>query len=195
MSLLSPFSRPSLYRRYDGKAIYIRPPQSNDWLAWAELRTESREFLEPWEPTWPHSALSRATYRRRLQRYARDGRDDEGYAFLIFRQADDVLVGGVNMSNVARGIRLSCSLGYWIGERYARQGYMTGAVRVTLQFAFDQLRLHRVEAGCVPTNFASRDLLRKVGFTEEGYARKYLSINGAWHDHLLFAMVSDDFRA
>ncbi len=195
MSLLSPFARPSLYRRYDGQRVYVRPPGGSDWLAWAELRAESREFLEPWEPTWPKNALNRATYRRRLQRYARDARDDEGYAFLVFRLEDDVLVGGISMSNVARGIRLSCSLGYWIGEKYARQGYMTDAVRVILGFAFDQLRLHRVEAGCVPTNEASRDLLRKVGFQEEGYARKYLSINGAWHDHLLFAMVSDDRQA
>ena len=195
MSLLSPFARPSLYRRYDGRGVYVRPPVSGDWLAWAELRTESREFLEPWEPTWPKNALSRVTYRRRLQRYARDARDDEGYAFLIFRLEDNVLVGGINMSNVARGIRLSCSLGYWIGEKYARQGYMTDSIRVILGFAFDQLRLHRVEAGCVPTNEASRELLRKAGFHEEGYARKYLSINGAWHDHMLFAMVSDDFRA
>ena len=194
MSLLLPYSRPSLYRRYDGQAVYVRPPVSSDWLPWAELRAESREFLEPWEPIWPHSGLSRATYRRRLQRYARDARDDEGYAFLIFRQSDNALVGGVNMSNVTRGIRLSCSLGYWIGEKYTRQGHMNDAVRVILRFAFDQLRLHRVEAGCIPTNTASRDLLRKVGFNEEGYARKYLSINGAWHDHLLFAMVSDDFR-
>jgi len=195
MSLLSHFSRPSLYQRYDGREVYVRPPASCDWLAWAELRAESRNFLEPWEPAWTHSALSRATYRRRLQRHAREARDDEGYAFLIFRQSDDDLVGGINMGNVARGIRLSSSLGYWIGEKYARQGYMADAVRVLLGFAFDQLRLHRVEAGCIPTNAASRELLRKVGFIEEGYARKYLSINGAWHDHLLFAMVSDEFRA
>ena len=195
MSLLSPFVRPTLYRRYDGSPVYVRPPASGDWLAWAELRAESRECLEPWEPTWPKNALSRATFRRRLHRYARDAREDEGYAFLIFRADDDALVGGINMSNVTRGIRLSCSLGYWVGQRHARQGYMTGAIRIILAFAFDQLRLHRVEAGCVPTNHASRELLRKLGFHEEGYARKYLSINGAWHDHLLFAMVAEDHRS
>ena len=130
----------------------------------------------------------------KLQRYTRDARDDEGYAFLLFRKSDDMLLGGVNLSNVTRGIRQSCSVGYWIGQRHARRGYMTDAVHTAVSFAFDQIRLHRVEAGCVPTNAASAGLLRKVGFQDEGFARKYLNINGRWHDHLLFALLASDPR-
>ena len=81
-----------------------------------------------------------------------------------------------------------------MGQRHTRKGFMTDGVRVAATFAFDQLRLHRVEASCVPNNLASQDVLRKVGFQEEGVARKYLNINGRWHDHLLFALLSSDPR-
>jgi ribosomal-protein-alanine N-acetyltransferase len=192
--ILDRMTRPPLWRRYDGEATFVRPPETRDWLAWAELRAESRTFLEPWEPTWPKDALVKDAFRRRLSRYVRDARDDDGYAFLVYRRSDEALVGGLNLSNVTRGIRQSCSIGYWIGQRFARQGLMTDAVRVAVAFAFDHLRLHRVEAGCVPTNVASRGLLLKAGFQEEGFARKYLNINGRWHDHLLFAMLASDQR-
>ena len=195
ISILDRLSRPAPYRRYDGGRVYIRPPTSRDWLEWAQLRAESREFLEPWEPSWSRDTLARDSYRRRLQHYVRDARDDEGYAFLIFRAEDDALLGGINVSNVARGIRLSCSIGYWIGQRYARQGYMSDSVGLILAFAFEHLHLHRVEAGCVPSNEASSALLRKLGFHEEGYARKYLNINGQWHDHVLFATLATDPRS
>lgn len=192
--LFERMARPPLWRRYDGEAVFLRPPESRDWLGWAELRAESRAFLEPWEPTWPKDASARDAFRRRLQRYARDARDDEGYAFLLFRKSDDALLGGLNLSSVTRGIRQSCSIGYWLGERYARRGYMTDCARVAVAFSFDQLRLHRIEAGCVPDNVASQGLLRKVGFQGEGFACKYLNINGRWHDHLLFAMLASDPR-
>ena len=116
--ILDRIVRPPLWRRYDGDAVFLRPPESRDWLAWAELRAESRAFLEPWEPTWPKDALAKDAFRRRLARYTRDARDDEGYAFLLFRKADEQLLGGINLSNVTRGIRQSCSVGYWIGKRY-----------------------------------------------------------------------------
>mgnify|MGYP006273584225 CR=1 FL=1 len=192
--ILDRIARPPLWRRYDGEVTYLRPAEMRDWLAWAELRAASRAFLEPWEPTWPKDALLKDAFRRRLQRYTRDARDDEGYAFLLFRKSDDMLLGGVNLSNVTRGIRQSCSVGYWIGQRHARRGYMTDAVHTAVSFAFDQIRLHRVEAGCDPTNAASAGLLRKVGFQDEGFARKYLNINGRWHDHLLFALLASDPR-
>ena len=194
ISLLERFARSVPYRRYEGTVVAIRPPRSSDWIEWAQLRAESRQFLEPWEPQWPRDALSKDLFRRRLARYVRDAREDEGYAFLVFRREDEALLGGINVSNVARGIRMSCSLGYWIGERYARQGYMTEAARLVLDFTFGELRLHRVEAGCVPVNDASTALLRKLGFQEEGYARKYLNINGRWHDHRLFALLATDPR-
>jgi ribosomal-protein-alanine N-acetyltransferase len=88
----------------------------------------------------------------------------------------------------------TCSVGYWVGEQYARRGYMTAALIGVLPFAFDTLNLHRVSAACLPHNTASRTLLEKVGFSEEGFARKYLRINGSWQDHVLYAMLGTDSR-
>ena len=88
----------------------------------------------------------------------------------------------------------TASLGYWVGEPYARRGYMTAALPLVLDFSFERLRLHRVEAACLPTNVPSRALLLRIGFTEEGYARRYLLIDGKWQDHLLFAILREDWR-
>jgi [ribosomal protein S5]-alanine N-acetyltransferase len=180
--------------RLDAPRIWLRPPERGDWQAWAALRGESRAFLTPWEPAWPSDALSRASFRRRIARYAMDWRTDQGYSFFAFRQEDNALVGGIGLSNVRRGVAETGNLGYWIGGRYARHGYMLEALRLALEFSFDRLRLHRVEAACLPTNAPSRGLLVKAGFREEGYARKYLCIDGIWQDHVLFAILHEEWR-
>jgi [ribosomal protein S5]-alanine N-acetyltransferase len=179
--------------RVSGERVYLRAPERGDFEAWATLRARSRQFLEPWEPTWPADALSRFSFRARVARYAEDWRTDQAYNFFIFTP-DDALVGGVGLSNVRRGVSETASLGYWIGEPYARRGLMTAALPLVLDFSFDRLRLHRVEAACLPTNVPSRALLSRIGFQQEGYARQYLCIAGKWQDHVLFAILRDDWR-
>jgi ribosomal-protein-alanine N-acetyltransferase len=178
----------------EGAGVYLRAPQPSDYAEWSMLREASRAFLTPWEPTWPVDDLTRAAFRRRLRRYAEDLRTDQSYAYFIFRARDDALVGGLTLANVRRGVAQAGSLGYWIGEPHAGQGNMTAAVRALIPFAFGALRLHRLEAACIPTNVASIRLLEKTGFTREGYAREYLCINGRWQDHLLYARLKDDPR-
>src|SRR5690606_4219521 len=126
-----------------------------DFAQWALLRSESRRFLAPWEPVWPTDELSRLAFRRRIRRYQRDMREGTGYPFFIFSPDGVALLGGLTLSQVQRGVTQSCSLGYWMGQRYAARGYMTDAVRTVLGFAFDTLLLHRVEAACLPHNTAS----------------------------------------
>lgn len=175
-----------------GDGIYLRAPQPGDFAAWAALREQSREFLMPWEPIWPPDDLTRGAFRRRLRRYVEDQRNDLAYAFLVFRSEDNALVGGLTLANIRRGVAQAGSLGYWIGAPFAHHGYMSAAVRALLVYAFGALRLHRVEAACIPSNTPSIGLLEKCGFTREGYARRYLCINGVWHDHLLYARLADD---
>ena len=181
--------------RVDGTRCVLRTPARGDFEAWAALRSESRGFLVPFEPSWPADAVSRVGYRRRLRRYAQDWNTDQGYSFLLFRREDGALLGGISLSNVRRGVAESASLGYWIGKIHARQGYMTEGLRLVLSFAFERLRLYRVEAACLPHNAASRKLLLKSGFREEGYARQYLSIDGKWQDHVLFGLLRADWAA
>jgi len=174
-----------------GEGVILRTPQPTDYPEWAALREQSREFLTPWEPTWPADDLSRSAFRRRLRRYTEDLRTDQSYAFLIFRSADGRLVGGLTLANVRRGVAQAGSLGYWMGRPHTRHGYMTAAVRAVIPFAFGTLRLHRLEAACIPTNTASIRLLENTGFVREGYAREYLCINGIWQDHLLYGRLKD----
>ena len=183
---------PETKPRVEGQGVYLREPQMSDYPAWAELRSMSREFLEPWEPRWTRDELERDTYRRRIRYYYRDARQDLGYAFFLFRTSDNALIGGVTLSNIRRGVSQSCTLGYWIGAPHARQGYMTRGVRAITWFVFDVLRLHRLEAACLPENKASAALLTRTGFQYEGLARRYLKINGTWQDHWLFARLNDD---
>jgi ribosomal-protein-alanine N-acetyltransferase len=179
--------------RLDGARVYLRPPQGRDWQEWAELRRDSRAFLTPWEPTWPADALARSAFLRRLRRQTLEWRDDEAYGFLVFDRASDALVGGIGLSNVRRGVAQTGTVGYWVGEAQARRGFTSEATRLVVDFAFHQLGLHRVEAACLPTNAASRGLLEKVGFRYEGYARGYLRIDGAWRDHVLYAVLREDW--
>ena len=172
--------------------VTLRVPQSGDFAEWAALRERSRAFLVPWEPTWPNDDLTRGAFRRRLKRYTEDLRNDLAYAFLIFRNEDNALVGGLTLANIRRGVAQAGSIGYWIGAPFARNGYMTAAMRGLIPFCFGTLRLHRLEAACIPTNTASIRLLEKTGFQREGYARRYLCINGVWQDHLLYARLKDD---
>lgn len=175
-----------------GRRVYLHPPRRGDYQEWSELRSASRAFLEPWEPAWPDDALSRAGYRRRLSRAAADWREDGGYAFHIFDRRHDILLGGIALNNVRRGVAQAAHVGYWIGQTYARQGYMTEALAAVLEFAFSDLTLHRIEAACLPSNTPSASLLQKMGFRQEGLARRYLRINGRWEDHLLFGLLRED---
>ena len=123
----------------------------------------------------------------------RDASDDVCYSYFLIRRSDDALMGGITLSGIQRGVAQSCSVGYWIGEPYARDGYMTEGLQCVLSHCFSSLGLHRVEAACMPNNDASQALLQRCGFRREGYARKYLKINGAWRDHLLFAVIEQEW--
>ncbi len=175
-----------------GRGLLLRAPQMSDFAQWAQLRERSRAYLSPWEPIWPSDDLTRTGFRRRLRRYAEDIANDRAYPFLIFRDTDGAMVGGVTLANVRRGIVQAGTIGYWTGEPYARRGYMTAALRVLLPSLFGELNLHRIEAACIPGNLASIRVLEKSGFAREGLARRYLCINGIWQDHLLFGMLHDD---
>lgn len=178
--------------RLERNRVYLRFPVQRDWRNWAALRAESRDFLAPWEPTWAYDALTRGAFRRRLKLYKTEIRQGATYSFLIFRRIDDVLLGGITLSNLRRGVAQSATLGYWIGVPHGNQGYMTDSLAAILEFAFSRIGLHRIEAACLPANEASRRLLLRSGFREEGYAREYLRISGRWQDHQLYAVLRDN---
>src|SRR4051812_29826933 len=192
MALFRTLSAPEPLQPITGEGVMLRGPHMADYSAWAELREASRKFLTPWEPTWPSDDLTRPAFRQRLRRYAEDMRTDQAYAFFVFRAEDNALVGGLTLANIRRGVAQAGSIGYWMGAPYAGRGYMADAVRTLIPFAFGTIRLHRLEAACIPTNIPSIRLLERLNFRREGLAREYLCINGVWSDHFLYALLVGD---
>jgi len=177
-----------------GDGLYLRPAIAADYAAWARLREQSRAFLAPWEPTWLSDDLTRAAFRRRLRRQAEDIAADESFAFLIFDATSDELLGGLTLGGIRRGVAQAATLGYWMGAPHAGKGRMTRAVAAAVHFGFDTLRLHRIEAACIPDNAPSISLLERNGFQREGFARAYLKIADAWRDHVLLALLEGEAK-
>jgi len=178
-----------------GDRVVLRLPVSQDYSEWARLRGESRSFLEPWEPSWASDELDKSAWRYRLKRYREDYARGLAIPFFIFEKASGQLLGGVTLGNIRHGVARSGHIGYWIGEKYAGQGYMLEALELVALHAFDTMRLHRIEAACIPGNRRSVRVLEKAGFTREGLLRSYLKINGTWQDHYLYALIADDPRS
>lgn len=194
MALFSLSRSPLAEHVLRGHGLVMRLPRNDDHDAWSRLREASRAHLEPWEPLWPEDDLTKSAFRRRLRRYASELSNDHSVPFFIFKEGGE-LVGGLTIANIRRGVAQSATIGYWIGAPHAGKGLMTNAVRLACRFGFDQLRLHRIEAACIPENEASRRVLEKAGFRREGYAREYLCIAGKWQDHLLHALLPEDLQS
>lgn len=192
MALFRLLPDPVPHLNIEGDGLVLRAPRMDDFEQWAELRGESRAFLEPWEPLWSADDLTRGSFRRRLSRYADEIRQDHAYPFMIFAKDTMTLMGGLTFGNVRRGVARTTTLGYWMGQKFAGQGVMTRAVRLGTGFAFASLGLRRVEAGCVPGNIASIKVLEANGFEREGYAREYLCIAGEWKDHILYSKIKNE---
>jgi [ribosomal protein S5]-alanine N-acetyltransferase len=181
----------------EGPRVVLRGPRARDYEAWRALRRSSREFLRPYEPRWTEADLNRQAYGARLWRGRQEARKGTDYSFLVFEKTGtgQRLVGGLTVSNVRRRAAQFATLGYWMGEEHAGRGLMSEAVGVLLPFVFDTLGLHRLQAAFLPHNLASRRVLEKNGFREEGYAENYLQIDGKWADHVLFALTRERWDA
>jgi len=180
-----------------GPHVTLRAPQARDYDAWRTLRRESRDFLKPFEPRWSESDLSQRVFNMRLRRGREEAMKGTDYAFFVFLREprDERLVGGLTLSNVRRRAAQFANLGYWMGRDYAGRGLMTEAVGTVIPFAFDTLGLHRIHAAFLPNNQASRRVLEKNGFVEEGFAENYLQIDGKWCDHVLFGLTRERYDA
>lgn len=179
--------------RLAGERLYIRAPERRDWQDWVAVRQRNEAFFRPWSPSGSLVNVTREGYMKRLSCYQEDWQEDRAYAFFIFLQGTDSLVGGVTLNNIVRGAGQMATIGYWLDEAETRQGYMTEAVLLACHFAFAALRLHRIQAGTLPENKASQKVLLNCGFQPEGVSRKYIRIAGEWRDHQMFSLLSDEF--
>ncbi|MEM9738341.1 MAG: GNAT family protein [Pseudomonadota bacterium] len=172
--------------------LLIRAPERADYSDWAIGRRISRLHLERWEPRWPGDALSREDWNRRLKAWRTGWRNDRAYVYLIFDRLNQALLGGISVTNVRRGPAQSASVGYWLLADATGSGIMVESLNRISRWGFETLGLARLEAGTLPENAKSRNVLERCGFIEEGFAKRYLEINGARRDHVLYARLRDD---
>ena len=173
--------------------LVLRPPMMRDYEDWARLRRDSRAFLVPWEPGWSRDHLSVRSFRNRVVWADRAVRQGEALPLLLVGHGGEV-IGGLTLSNIRRQPAQAGTLGYWVGESFARMGYMAEALTALRDYAFGPLDLSRLEAACLPENAASRKLLERCQFKYEGVAQAYLQINGRWRNHVLYAALRPDRR-
>lgn len=180
--------------RVETERMTLRLPEHTDWRQWSDLRAASVEFLAKWEPVWATDHLSRRAFTNRVYWAQRAEAQGTALPMLLFRRADNQLLGALTLDNIRRGPAQAGTFGYWIGEPYTRQGYMREAIQALTHHAFTRMDLSRMEAACLPENAASRGVLEKCGFKYEGVAQSYLQINGRWRTHVLYANLRGDRR-
>ncbi|HBD90906.1 MAG: GNAT family N-acetyltransferase [Rhodobacteraceae bacterium GWE1_64_9] len=180
--------------RVETERLTLRPPEHGDYRAWADLRESSAGFLIPWEPLWAADHLSRKAFTNRVYWSKRAMAQGSAMPVLLIRRQDQALLGAITLDNIRRGPVQAGTLGYWVGQPFARQGYMREAILAMVHYAFTTLDLSRVEAACLPENHASRGVLERTGFKYEGVAQSYLQIAGRWRNHVLYANLRGDRR-
>ncbi|MGY1841153.1 MULTISPECIES: GNAT family N-acetyltransferase [unclassified Modestobacter] len=193
---MDPVPHPGWPARLAWGAVELHPLRRSDAAAWSRLRLDNEQWLAPWEPSsdvpWSqrHTPAAYRGMRRIAGRRARAG---SSLPFAIRWQ--DRLVGQVTVDNIVRGALRSGHLGYWVDRSVAGRGVASLAVALVCDHAFGPVGLHRLQADIRPENRPSRRLVERLGFRQEGLLRGYLDIDGAWRDHLAYALLAEDAPA
>ncbi|WP_416144799.1 GNAT family N-acetyltransferase [Planococcus koreensis] len=175
-----------------GNKIYIRFFEDQDAQALLDLHVRNREFFQKYSPIFQEESYTLDGIRNFISDSATQRETDKNYAFGIFAKENHKLVGEISLSRVVRGPLQKCMIGYSLDSQFNGKGYTTEAVALAVEFAFIELKLHRVEAGVMPSNTGSIRVLEKAGFHKEGLEQKGVKINGSWEDHYIFSMISEN---
>ena len=181
--------------RLIGRRVVLRPLDVRDFDSWREVRRRNVDWLTRWEPRRiPGQAdvvENRDAFAARCSARAREWQLGTGYGFGIF--VHGALAGEINLSGVQRGPFQNTYVGYWIDEAQAGNGYVPESLVTVARFAFEDLRLHRLQVAIIPRNRASRRVVEKLGLRDEGVAVRYLAINGRWEDHIRYALTAEEW--
>ena len=169
-----------------GLTVYVRSPESQDCDEFLRLNRASRQLYKGW--------VSPMTTPQGFANYLKRCAQPDFEGFLVCRNDDDAIIGSINLSQIVRGGFKSAYLGYQGGAPFVRRGYMREALELVIGYAFNPMKLHRLEANIQPENRASIALVKRVGFTKEGYSRRYLKVCGRWRDHERWAIIVEDWR-
>lgn len=179
--------------------ISLRPPHPRDGRQWQELQTRNRAWLSRWEATVPPNTpyARRLTYRELVRRGKREAAAGRMLPFNVWYDDPDQpgparMVGQLNVAGITWGSLCSAHIGYWVDERVAGRGIIPGALALTVDYCFQRLGLHRIEVNVRPENAPSRRVAEKLGFRDEGVRKNFLHIDGAWRDHVSYAITASE---
>lgn len=178
--------------------LHVRMAKAEDLDAIVRYVTQNADFLQPWEPIRSSSYYTSAYWRQQIARDSDDYFQDRGIRFFLFDSphAGAAVQGMATFGNLVRGAAQYCTLGYAVSQTAQGQGIMREALAdAAIPFVFEKMGIHRIHANYIPRNERSGGLLRRLGFTVEGYARDYLFINGRWEDHILTSMTNQGWQS
>jgi [ribosomal protein S5]-alanine N-acetyltransferase len=195
MTAMHPARPSSVGLRLYGRRVVLRPLVPQDFNAWSEVRRRNGAWLTQWEPLrlphHPDPETNREVFAARCGSRDRERLAGSQYAFGIF--VDGTFAGELNLNNIVRGAMQSATIGYWIDRARAGRSLMSESIVVLMQFAFEELNLHRLEICIIPRNSNSRRVVEKLHLREEGIAERFLEINGAWEDHVRFGFTIEEW--
>ena len=175
--------------------LFLRLANQDDICEIIKFYSENQKFFTPWHRHWAEDFLTESYWEKQVEKDFQGFKSDKSLKMWVFEKANpEYIVGNVNFDNFVRGAGQFCFLGYNLAEAQQGKGYMSEAVRVAIQYVFEELNLHRVMANYMPHNQRSGNLLKRLGFVVEGYARDYLFINGRWEDHIQTSLINRNWK-
>ncbi len=173
-----------------GDKVCLKPIELKEVEALHELNVRNSDFFQQFSMSRNEDYYTIEGQKERIHQFNQNREKDLGYHFGVYKNDEDILIGTIDLFQVLRGSLQGAFVGYFLDQEHNGRGYMTEAVKLIVQYAFDELNLHRIEAGVMPHNIGSIRVLEKAGFHKEGIARKNVKINGKWEDHQVLAIIN-----
>jgi ribosomal-protein-alanine N-acetyltransferase len=176
--------------------LIVRMATAADVTSIIRYYRENHAFLAPFEPKRSPDFFSQVFWQHQVERNLYEFHYDQSLRLFLFKQeAPNVIIGSANFNTFMRGIFQACFLGYSLAEVEQGKGYMTEALQAAIRYMFDELNFHRISANYMPHNQRSGNLLKRLGFVIEGYAKAYLLIGEQWQDHVLTSLINPHWRS
>lgn len=179
---------------YETERLSLRTLTANDANVLQSFLVRNRTFFSPWEPLRDNPYYSEEAIIQRIEGEILLESQEKQLSLSLTRKGEERIIGNVTLSNIVRGPFQSCFLGYKLDEEATNRGYMSEAVARVADIAFNDLRLHRIEANIMPRNKRSIQVVEKNGFIYEGVSKRYLRINGNWEDHAHYVLLNEGWE-
>ena len=177
------------------KRLLLRLANQEDVPLIIKYYTDNQAYLTPFYPVWSESFFTEAYWHNEVERAINEFIQEQSLRLLIFSQTESTIIGTINFGTFIKSAAQFCTVGYSLAEKEQGKGYMTEALQASIDYVFNELKMHRIMANYMPHNQSSGNLLKRLGFVVEGYARDYLLINGEWQDHILTSLINPKWEA